>query len=168
MRYLVKAQQNDIEEIMGVIRDAQAMMAMQGSGQWQDGTPARATILQDIENEHFYLAKDDDTIIGVMALLDYDAEYQHLLTGAWHYGPRYKVIHRFAIKGTYRQQGVGACLLKEAEKMAKSQGVDTIRIDTHEKNIPMTKLLEKNGYQAVGTVILDKTKLRTVFEKFLG
>jgi GNAT superfamily N-acetyltransferase len=167
MRYLVKAQQNDIEEIMGVIRDAQAMMAMQGSGQWQDGTPARATILHDIKDGHFYVAKDDEIIIGVMAFLDYDPEYQNLLTGAWHYGPRYKVIHRFAIKGSHRQQGVGSFLLKEAETIAKAQGVDTIRIDTHEKNIPMTKLLEKNGYQAVGTVILEKIKLRTAFEKLL-
>lgn len=167
MRSLIKAQQNDIEEIMKIIRDAQAMMALQGTGQWQDGTPAKATILRDINNGHFYVAKDDEIIIGVMAFLDEDPEYQNLLTGAWHYGPRYKVIHRFAIKGSYRQQGVGSFLLKEAETMAKNQGVDTIRIDTHEKNIPMTRLLEKNGYQAVGTVILEKTKLRTAFEKLL-
>lgn len=165
MRYVTLATLLDIDDIMAIISAAQKMMASQGSGQWQDGSPSRETILNDIYQHHFYVAKDEEEIIGVMAILDFDKDYAHLLTGAWTYKEPYMVIHRFAVKGHLRGQGVGSFMLQEAETIAKKVNITTIRIDTHDLNTPMISLLNKNGYRACGTVILEQTKLRTVFEK---
>lgn len=158
----------DLPEILLVIDDGRAALKLQNSGQWQDGTPSEQTIRNDIEAHHFYVAKLDNQVIGVLALLDHDVAYDHLLTGTWDDKVPYKVIHRFAVLRPYTNQGVASMMLKAAEQLAKMDGVDLIRIDTHEKNLPMTKLLLKNRYQIKGTTLIEGTKLRTVFEKYLS
>lgn len=159
---------DDLPQILHVIDDGRAALKLQNSGQWQDGTPSEQTIRSDIEARHFYVAKFDHQVIGVFALLNHEIAYDHLLTGTWDYKVPYRVIHRFAVLRPYTNQGVASMMLEASEQLAKSDGVYLIRIDTHELNIPMTKLLLKNGYQIKGTTLIEGTKLRTVFEKYLS
>ena len=50
---------------------------------------------------------------------------------------------------------------------AKKQGYKSMRIDTHEKNIPMRNLIEKNGFVYCGKTMLRSFKDRLVFEKII-
>lgn len=158
----------DLPQILHVIDDGRAALKLQNSGQWKDGTPSEQTIRSDIESQHFYVDKIDNQVIGVLALLDHEVAYDRLLTGTWDYDVPYKVIHRFAVLRPFTRQGVASRMLLACEQLAKIDGVFLIRIDTHEKNIPMTKLLLKNGYKIKGTTLIEGTKLRTVFEKYLS
>lgn len=159
---------SDLNEILAVIQDARAFLQLQNSGQWQDGTPSEQTIKSDIEAKQFYVAKFEHHVIGVLALLNHEVAYDHLLTGSWDYQTPYKVIHRFAVLRPYTKQGVASYMLDACETLAKQDHIHLIRVDTHEKNIPMTKLLLKKGYLIKGTTLIEGTKLRIVFEKYLS
>jgi len=165
---LMLAKLFDLEEILVIIEDARKFMSAQGSGQWQDGTPNKVTITNDIKNNNFYVCKMQNEIVGVLALLEYEEGYDKLLTGRWqHLGP-YFVIHRFATKRSQFSKGVATFMLKEVEQIARKNNTYIIKVDTHEKNTPMCNLLLKNGYQVAGTTLIEQTKLRVVFEKYLG
>jgi len=157
----------DLVGILLIIEEARQFMKSQHSGQWQDGTPTKETIINDIAHRRFFVAKMGEEVVGCLALLNHEEGYDRLLTGQWvGHGP-YKVIHRFATRRDYFGQGIAGYMLKQAEHIALSEHVKLLRVDTHQLNIPMTRLLLKHGYVMTGTTLIEKTKLRTTFEKLL-
>lgn len=162
-----KATMDDLEAVLFIIDKAKERMKSHMSGQWQDGSPSKETFIRDIKEEHLYVLTTFDKVIGVLALLDHEGAYDTLLSGEWLHNIPYKVIHRFAVHEAYLGMGVASFMLKSAELLAKSEGVQQIRIDTHERNIPMVKLLIKNGYVQCGSTLIEGTKLRIVFEKVI-
>lgn len=158
---------NDLPAVMAIIHDAQVFMKPQGSGQWQDGSPSESTIREDILSHRFYVARKDTGLAGVCAVLGYDKDYAALTSGSWIQDVPYLVLHRFAVSGQYRHSGVGTFMIDSIAKMARRQGIDDLRADTHAKNLPMIALLEKSGFVRRGEAMLDSAKLRVVFEKIL-
>ena len=61
---------------------------------------------------------------------------------------------------------MGQKILQEAEKLAREKGVESIRIDTNFDNIPMLKIIEKEGYKYRGEVYF-RGSARKAFEKIL-
>ena len=61
---------------------------------------------------------------------------------------------------------MGQKILQEAEKLAREKGVESIRIDTNFDNIPMLKIIEKEGYKYRGEVYFLGSA-RKAFEKIL-
>lgn len=161
------AQIQDLPAILNIIAEARVFMKSQNSGQWQDGTPNEQTIILDINNKHFYVAKIIDEVVGCLALLDEEEGYNNLLTGTWSKQGPYKVIHRFAVKRSHFGRGIASFMLKKVEDLVLANNIRAIRIDTHELNKPMVSLLLKNNYEQRGTALIEKSKLRIVFEKTL-
>jgi GNAT superfamily N-acetyltransferase len=157
----------DLKAIMDIIHDAQLFMRSQNSGQWQDGSPSEATLRSDIEKRQLYIVNDGEIIHGVTAILGHDADYDHLIEGSWKNDQPYLVIHRFAVSSKYRHGGIGTYMLSRVEDLARKRHISDLRVDTHEKNLPMIALLEKNGYEKRGIAMLGGTKERIVFEKVL-
>lgn len=157
----------DLPSILLIIEEAREFMKGQNSGQWQDGTPTEATILNDIKHHQFYVALFGQEVVGCFALLNDEEGYHNLLTGTWKYQGPYKVIHRFATKRAYFGKGIAGFMLSIIEQIAKSKDINIIRVDTHKLNTPMISLLQKHGYEMCGTTLIEKTKLRTTFEKSL-
>ncbi len=164
---LTRASFIDIDAIMSIIDEARQFMKSQLSGQWQDGTPRRSTILDDIAQQRFFVARLKDRIVGCFALLDDEPGYQHLLRGQWRQDGPYLVIHRFATHRDCFGQGIASYMLAQIEVMAKHRQINIIRVDTHVRNIPMLNLLVKHGYIRCGSTLIEKNKLRDVFEKLL-
>jgi GNAT superfamily N-acetyltransferase len=162
-----KATIDDLEAVLFVINKAKERMKSHMSGQWQDGSPSKETFVNDINEEHLYVLTTFDKVICVLALLDHESAYDTLLSGEWLHNLPYKVIHRFAVHEDYLGKGVASFMLKSAELQAKSEGIRQVRIDTHERNVPMVKLLLKNGYVQCGSTLIEGTKLRIVFEKVI-
>ena len=46
-------------------------------------------------------------------------------------------------------------IIEFAKNLIKSKNIESIRVDTHTKNIPMQKFLEKNGFKACGIIYLN-------------
>ena len=76
------------------------------------------------------------------------------------------VIHRVAIADGYRGKGVSDILFRSFEKLAVSKGISNLRIDTHEQNIPMQRVLARHGYAYCGTV-MQNNGLRLAYDKLL-
>lgn len=107
-------------------------------------------------------------IVGTAVFLDYEPDYDVLCDGAWLQNGNYLAVHRVACKASFRGRGVGTALLTYAAAEAVKQGAVSLRIDTHEENIPMRSLLEKNGFRLCENLKLTRSnEWRVGYEKLL-
>ena len=169
---LIKAKSKDIHEIMKIIDDAKNYLKSQNLKQWNqaDGYPTENDLLKDIENETCYLYIEDNSIIGTMSIIQKPDENYNEIDGSWLTNNTYASIHRIAIKNTHHQKNIGVKMLLEAEEIIKSKNLYSIKIDTHNLNIPMTKTILKAGYTYCGIITLKRSKednLRDAYEKKL-
>ena len=83
----------------------------------------------------------------------------------------YLAIHRCATAAEALERGVMGFMFDRAEAIARSAGKQSIRIDTHEGNLPMQRALEKSGFARCGTIFLkggaEDGDPRIAFEKLL-
>lgn len=164
-----KAELRDLSRVMEIIEDGRAFLKPQAGGQWQDGYPNEETLREDIELGQLYAALDPSgEIAAVAAFTYYEKDYDALYEGHWLTDRPYMVLHRIAVKSSLRGNGYGNTLFQIFEHVAKDQGYTSLRIDTHENNVVMRHLLERNGYIYCGRAILTPNKDRMVFEKVLS
>lgn len=64
------------------------------------------------------------------------------------------MIHRVAIHSAHAGKGYASGLFNNVIDYIKQNRPDilSLRIDTHEDNVPMQHLIEKNGFTRVGTL----------------
>jgi len=163
-----KATETDLNPIMNIISQAQNYFKEQGIDQWQNGYPNRQTIKQDIENGNSYVLLKDDIIVGTVAIIPgVEKTYESIYNGEWKSTGEYVTIHRIAIDSRYKRLGFATMVLDKVEEMCKNMGINSIRIDTHEENLPMQNLLKKNNYEYCGIIYLEDKSERLAFEKIL-
>ena len=141
-----RTEKKDIDVIMNIYERAKKFMAENGNKtQWGGSYPDIKLVEIDVEKDG-YVIVEDDQIIGVFVLEENAKEpaYRNI-DGAWLNDKPYAAIHRCASSGT--NKGVGQFLLDWCFNK-----VDNICIDTHEDNIPMKNLLNKNGYTYCGKI----------------
>ncbi len=164
------AELEDLDQIIGVIRDAKDYLKEQGIDQWQDGFPDEATIREDILSHKSYVFTQDKEIIGFMALnLNEEESYQTIYEGEWKSNnSSYLTIHRTAIRGDYRGKGLSLRMFFLAEQVAIQNHMRSIRIDTHRGNQLMQHLCVKYGYEYCGVIYLARSGMeRIAYEKLL-
>ena len=165
---LIKAKIQDINEIMGIIKTAQDNFESQGIDQWQNNYPNESVIKEDVDNNNSYILKEGEKIIGTAALIfDGEKDYNTIYDGKWLSLGAYGVIHRMAIDFNYRGTGLALEFLQELEQLSRDKGIYSIKVDTHIENMPMKKLLLKNGYKECGWIYLEDGNERIAFEKLL-
>jgi GNAT superfamily N-acetyltransferase len=156
--HIKKAQLNEIDEINIIYDDAKKLLKANGSDQWQSGYPNHTTIKDDILNDCLYILLDGEEIIGVAYINNKEEKTYLEIDGSWLNDEPYLVIHRIATRKDHYQKGVARTLLTYAEEIARAQGINNIRLDTHKLNISMQSLLSKLGYQYCGIVDLNLPK----------
>ncbi|MDD7795386.1 GNAT family N-acetyltransferase [Clostridium sp. 'White wine YQ'] len=158
----------DMEEIMNIISQAQAYFKEQGIDQWQNNYPNVETINNDIINEHSYVLLKDNNIVATAAIsFDGEKTYDAIYEGQWISNNEFAVIHRIAVHGDYKGLGLSSEIIKNVEKLCLDKGVYSIKVDTHEENISMQKLLKKNSFKYCGIIYLEDGNKRIAFEKRL-
>ena len=100
-------------------------------------------------------------MVGVAALIfDGEPEYNKLsdndgeFEGKWQHGENYAAIHRICVDKDIACRGVGTEFMRQIFDIAKANGFDSIRIDTHRYNLPMRALLKKNGFEETGVIYI--------------
>lgn len=163
---LRKSTKNDLKCIMEIINEAKRFLNENKVDQWQQGYPNEESVLEDIGNECSYVLEENNEIIGTAAIsFDGEKTYDAIYEGKWISNGRYAVIHRIAVSKNSERKGIGTEIIKKAEEICLSKGIKNIKIDTHEDNLTMQKLLEKNNFKYCGVIyLLDKSK-RIAFEK---
>ena len=117
----------------------------------------------------------DGEIVGTFALIfDGEPTYRVIEQGSWSLPDRtesgewsYLAIHRVAVSVASRGTGVSTAIIRHAEDTARSLGRTSLRIDTHEGNVVMRRMLEKHGFVHCGTIYLQNGDPRVAYEKVL-
>lgn len=154
-----KATLSQLPEIMEIYRKARIFMAQTGNpDQWGNTDPPENTVLQDIMTGKCYVNLCGDTIRAVFYFaLESDPTYGYI-EGAWLNDAPYGVIHRIAVGESGK--GVAAECIDFAASFCEN-----LRMDTHEKNIPMQRCLAKNGFTRCGTIYLENGDSRIAYQK---
>ncbi|AEB76384.1 GNAT family N-acetyltransferase [Clostridium botulinum] len=163
-----KAIKTDINNIMKIIKQAQDYFKEQGIDQWQNNYPNVETISSDIANKESYVLLKDNNIVATAAVsFSKETTYDSIYDGEWISNSEYVVVHRIAVDNNYKGLGLSSEIIKNVEKLCLSQNVHSIKIDTHEENLSMQKLLKKNKFQYCGVIYLEDKSKRIAFEKIL-
>ena len=164
-----KAQYTDIEDIMQIIKDGQIAISKLNIAQWQNGYPSKEIIENDIKQNFGYVLLKNDEIVGYTAVVfNNETTYNKIEGGKWLSNEEFVVAHRLAIKEIYKKQGIATILLHEIANLALTQNIQSFKIDTHEGNILMLKLLKKCGFQYCGIIYLENGDKRLAFERLLA
>lgn len=156
------AQPSDWNDIMAIYARARRFMRQTGNpSQWGDAYPPETLVRRDLELGRCYVWEEANRVQAVFAFLPGpDPTYQDI-QGAWLNDGPYWAVHRVASRGELR--GVaGACL-----QWCLSQ-CGSVRIDTHDDNLPMQRVLEKNGFRRCGRIITDDGTPRIAYQRCLS
>ena len=179
MMKIRKATSCDIDGIMAVIDEARGTIASLGINQWQDGYPQREIIAADIEAGVSFCIENTDTgeVISTFAVFsDGEVLYDRIFDGAWRTGDSlsenkenvcYTAIHRVAISVKARGSGLSGAIIDFVRNIATEKKKLSLRIDTHEGNVVMRRMLEKNGFVHCGTILLENGDPRVAYEKLI-
>jgi len=160
--------ESDIPSIMHIIHQAQTQLKEAGVNQWQNQYPNEAAILNDIHNQESYVVLDNEMVIGTFALsFRIESTYNQIYEGNWLSIQDYAVIHRIALDNEYKGLGVSAEVINTIEKWCVNNKIFSIKIDTHEDNKSMRRMLEKNGFVYCGIIFLLDGNSRVAYEKLL-
>ena len=86
------------------------------------------------------------------------------IDGAWRIDGEYLTIHRSVVSEKYSGKGMGRRMMNRIKLYAVSRNVDSIRVDTHEDNKAMRRLIEGSGFSYCGIItVADGTK-RVAYE----
>ena len=160
-----KSRLEDIDSIMKIIEDGSKFLKSMKVNQWQDGYPAREDILVDIRDGISYVLVDEDRIVATMALVyGVDKTYNYIEGGEWMYEDDYSTVHRLAVDNEFKGRGYGEKMFDFARALSSENGIKYMRIDTHQHNIPMQKLIKKSGYDYRGVIYLANGDKRSAYE----
>lgn len=154
----------DLDAVMRLYEMARGFMRESGNpDQWGMNHPARELIVGDMEAGKGYVCEAEGEIAAVFYYgEEVEQDYRKIYEGKWLNDRPYGVVHRIAaplgVKGA-----ASACLEWCYEKSGGN-----IRIDTHRNNIPMQRLLEKNGYQYCGIIYLADGAERLAYQKTIA
>lgn len=163
---LRKSVNEDINNIMQIIDEAKEALKEQGIDQWQNGYPNADVIRNDILNNDSYVFIKNNEIVATLAVsFDGEKTYDKIYDGDWISNDEFAVIHRIAITSKYKGTGIASEIIKMIEAICLDKDVHSIKVDTHEFNIPMQKLLKKNDFKYCGVIYLEDKSKRVAFEK---
>ena len=162
------AEKKDIDRIMQIIADARESIGRLGIDQWQYGYPTRDIVKEDIMLERSFVVVENGEICATFALMLHgEPTYKKIYCGAWIGDGDYLALHRIAINSANRGRGIAEGIISFLCEYSNENGYSSVRVDTHEGNIPMRKMLEKNGFEYCGTIHLLDGQERVAYEKLV-
>lgn len=119
---------------------------------WKKGKhPTAESIKAYIQEGSLYLYKEQDTIIGAMAVTMYQGEdYKAIEWSRDATDNEVAVIHILAVSPEKQGCGIGSGMVREAILLAKGKGMKAIRLDALATNRPAHKIYERVGFEYRG------------------
>lgn len=159
---LRKTKINDIPRVMEIINQAKAYFKDNGIDQWQDGYPCQSSIETDIANNEAYVLENNRQILGTcMVTIQGEPTYRQI-DGQWKTDLDYICVHRIAVDANYKGSGLASIMLDQVVAMYPQY--HSLRMDTHENNLSMQRLLQKYGFDFCGIITLQSGALRRAYE----
>jgi len=163
-----KAVETDVDSIMKIIKQAQDYFKEKGINQWQNNYPNVEVISNDVAEKNSYvLLKNNEVVATAVVSFKGEKTYESIYEGKWISDKEYAVVHRIAVDNNHKGLGLSSQIIKNVEELCIEKGVFSIKIDTHEQNSSMQKLLRKNKFENCGIIYLEDNSPRIAFEKIL-
>ena len=143
------ATRNDYDSIIAFYDDVtERTPKMVTYARWSKGKhPTVEGIHAYIDEGSMYLYRENDVIVGAMAVTMYQGEDYHAIDWAEQVADdRVAGIHRLAVSPDSHGKGIGSEMIREAIRMAQSNGMQAIRLDALASNTPAHRLYERLGF----------------------
>lgn len=154
-----QAKARDLDDILSLFDEVQRWLVGQGRpGQW--GTTPISTIpamyarfTSWVDAEEFFVARDQQTILGTIALTPHAPSYAE---GACAYRPKpHLYIEALSVRREAKGQGIGHELLRWAEGQAVQTKVPWLRLDCWAGNEVLRAYYQNAGFAEVDPIYLD-------------
>lgn len=163
-----QAMPKELEQVMQIIRQAQADLKEAGINQWQNNYPNEEVIQADIiKGQSYVLVEREKVLATVVVSFKGEPTYDNIYEGKWLSSMPYAVVHRIAVSKACKGQGVASILMHHIEAISLIRNVKSIKVDTHPDNEAMKCLLDKNEFTYCGVIYLADGSKRIAFEKLL-
>ncbi len=152
---LLSAKPHNLTMILRILTQAKEYLAEQGSPQWQEGHgPGQAEVERDLARKEGYVLLFAGKLCGYAALASgVEENYLRIREGAWDDSAgNYLTVHRMALDASVRGQGLAKPFLRELVIASRALGYRDIRIDTHEQNKAMQKVILSVGFVYKGLI----------------
>lgn len=157
--YFRKTTVSDFPSIFRIYEQSVSFMKEEGNPtQWNDLETLKNHVGDDVNKGISYVLLDEGEIQAVFTLLETPDPTYQTIEGKWMDDSSYFTIHRIAVKEHNR--GYASACFRYAYLQNRH-----IRIDTHEKNLPMRKLIEKEGFTYCGKIVIEDESVRLAYEK---
>ena len=155
-----KTRLSDIDAADAIYSAAKKFMYDNGNpAQWNGSYPCGDDARDDVEKGIGYVCVDGEEVVAVFAFdVAEEKTYNMIYNGAWKCNSEYAYIHRIAVK--HHGRGIIDFCFSECFKMHPN-----LKIDTHRNNIPMQKVLLRNGFEYCGIIYLENGDERLAYQK---
>lgn len=161
-----KANMNDLEKIMKIIKATVEEMKDYNNTQWDENYPSNKDFVSDIKKQDLYVDEIDGDVAGFICL-NYE-EPEEYVDLNWSSNKKAMVIHRMAVNPSFRKKGIASKLVDFAEKLAEENSVSYLKSDTYSINSKMNAFLTKCGFIKIGEMsFLGKEKSFYCYDKIL-
>jgi len=145
------AESKHINEITQIYEACKKDMQSRNIFQWVAEYPNAKIAKKDIENQHLYCIQQEQKVIAVITLNEYqDLEYKEV---DWSIKEgKALVIHRLAVHPAFQSQGLARSLMDFAEAYAQENNYSSIRLDTFSQNPRSLKFYANRNYIKRGEV----------------
>ena len=153
------AVKNDLPSIMPLFEVARQFMASTGNAnQWIAGYPQEELMAEEIAKEHCFVIVHQDEIVATFCLIiGKDPTYDIIEEGAWLNDLPYGTVHRLASCG--KMKGMGKVCFDWCFEQ-----IPNIRVDTHQDNKVMQRVLETYGFQYCGIIYTHNGTERLAYQ----
>lgn len=151
------AEQKDLSKIFSMFKRSIMLMESQGIYQWDEIYPNEDILFEDISKKQLYICYMDNKFVSAFVLnKEYDKEYD---SGDWKYTDgEYIIVHRLCVDSKLQNCGIGYASMSVAERIAKSMGAESLRLDCFSENPFALRLYRNLGYEVTGCANWRKGK----------
>jgi len=160
------ARLSDIMGIMEIVKETIEEMHCNNNYQWDENYPLIEDFTKDIEAGTLSVFEVEGIVTGFICInKEEPLEYKSI---NWALNEDAFIIHRMAVRNNSRGTGIGAKLIKFADKISAENKIAYIKTDTYSLNIKAQGLLEKCGYTFTGKMnFLGKEKSFYCYERIM-
>jgi RimJ/RimL family protein N-acetyltransferase len=155
-----KTEKGDIEAVGAIYASAKQFMRETGNpNQWKNDYPNAESATSDMLRGIGYVCEHEGEVVAAFAFApENEPTYNKIYSGQWLDNEPYAYIHRIAVK--HHGMGIVDFCFSECFSMFQN-----LKIDTHRDNIPMQKVLARNGFKYCGIIYLENGEERLAFQK---
>lgn len=154
---------NDLNSLMAITNRCIDNLNKQGILQWDEIYPSKKDFNDDILEQSLYVLTSADNILGCICINQ--LEYPGYENANW-LGSRFLVVHKIIIDPQNESQGFGKYTMYYAERIARSNEKDSIRLDCFKENLRANQFYLKLGYVVRGETLFRKGMFN-LYEKMI-